>query len=106
MRLQEARLIARSLRTQQGDWLSDPRDWLSHGNFLLHRPTGWALWIGGGLRQLQPFHPQVTTPGGEWAHPRRYGLLARLIIWYGGARRWYRDLEKRPRRRAQFRGKA
>lgn len=105
-RLREACQIARSLRTRPDAWQHDPRGWLSQANLLIHRPTGWALWIGGGRRELQPFSPRENTPGGEWLHPSRYSALARLIIWYGGARGWYRHIERRPRARAQFRGEA
>ncbi|MBW5800091.1 hypothetical protein [Halomonas elongata] len=101
MYFEEARRVVRALRK--------PEQWSAHCHYLTHKPTGWSLWIANGPFFIRPYFPVSKAPDHpEWAHsePARYGVLEKLIIWYGGARRWHRWIKRESIRRARFKGDA
>lgn len=95
---EEARRLARSLRNVD-DWEPAPYT-------LKHVPTGWALWIGSGVWFVQPYVHVPKNKRLPSGRVPRYGVIEKLIIWYGGARRWARMIERESIRQARFEGEA
>lgn len=93
---EEARRLARSLR--RGD------EWELTPYMVRHTPTGWALWIGSGLWFVQPYIHVPKDKRFPAGRVLRYSVLEKLIIWYGGARRWSRRARRESIRQARFPG--
>ncbi|MGO2009259.1 hypothetical protein [Vreelandella alkaliphila] len=91
---EESLRLARTLRNVE--------EWTGNEHYITHDATDFSLWIGNGFHGLCVYCPNADPI--QVTRVYRYGFFCSLIIWFGGARSWYKAVRIVQKQRTSFKG--